>query len=162
MTPLHLERAARLEQIALGMLGSPYLWPCAANGWVVGKGQMLPDGRRSFDCSGFVVWNVLQVNPGARVNRAPLDIRFFGAHRLWCELEPVSGPGPGVAAFYGRPERVHHVVICLEDGRIVGANGGGSRCINLSESQKRKASVKLAPGPDYAPDLTGFRLLPLT
>lgn len=164
MSPPSLRQ--RLLEHALAHVGSPYLWPCAENGWKVGKGQRLPDGRRTFDCSGFVTCMALEVQPLLEVGGKPVVPAFCNANLLWKNLPPAEGPDAGedavVLALYGKPSRASHVEFVLPDGRALGASGGRDTTTTLAEAQARGAGVKLkASYLSRQRDFLGLRVLSL-
>jgi cell wall-associated NlpC family hydrolase len=115
-----------------------------------------------FDCAGLFTSALHALNgPDWRASR--------GAHDLATLLPKVSAeriaqaPVPaGTLACYGSPERISHVMLLLEDGRVFGAAGGGSDTTSPEIAKKQKAAVKYRPRAAYRPDLRWWVHLPLS
>lgn len=84
------------------------------------------NGPESFDCSGFVI-AVLQ-----RVGRWPqgVDDTAHGIYNRFKQYR-VDKPDKACIAFYGKEEKISHVVFCLNDRAIVGANGRDIRRVSV-------------------------------
>lgn len=144
----------RLDFLAavLALDGKPYLWG--------GRG---PDG---YDCSGVVTCGLAAVGilrcPVCAVPR-PKESDFRGWHnaqRLSDELPCTGSPRPGDLAVYGRAANlVTHVMVCVGDGRVFGACGGGRETTTVELAQAKGARVRYRSKPDYRVDLLGFRIL---
>ncbi|MCU0588484.1 MAG: NlpC/P60 family protein [Syntrophobacteraceae bacterium] len=110
-------------------LGKPYIW--GSNG---------PD---SFDCSGFaqVVLARLGLDPPG--DQTANDIfRHFSRPDVG---EPVSTPECACLVFYGKPARVGHVAICLNDSEMIEAGGGGPETTTVEKARKEGAEVRIRP-----------------
>ena len=134
---------------AQSQLGCPYIWPDQANRWALGKGQKLPDGRRTFDCSGLVSVCLTEVLPGFSVKGQRVVPAYWNAHRYYSNTELAAGPDEGpdvlVLAFWGSPERCIHVELVFPDGRSIGAVGGNSRTVSVDIAEARGARVRTRP-----------------
>lgn len=135
-------------------LGKPTLW-----------GTKGPD---AFDCSGLVTRGLYELT----LNLPPEQrIDWRGSHntdRLFAELAPVQGdPAPADLAFY-RPEKprdefdVEHVVVMLDGGLVITADGASSRIHTLEQAKEAHAIVRVRGDVSYRPRLAGFRRFPLT
>ena len=127
----------RFVQLALSKIGSTVLW--GANG---------PD---VFDCSGLVLWAL----GAAGVNLS--DRRAQDLHDESPNLATAPGealPVPGDLVFYGlNPQRVTHVAIWLDGGRVVSADGATSRVTDLRAARANPgARVRLHEVPQYRRD----------
>src|SRR5690606_9982862 len=109
------------------------------------------------DCSGLVAWAALHATAGR------VDLTRWWAQLMHDRWEPVSTESarPGDLAFYGAsPDQVTHVMVLLDDGRVIGAAGGrpGTTRQNAAPDQ----CVQTRSGIRYRRDLLGLRRLPLT
>lgn len=139
---------ARFLALVIEQMGAPYRWGS--------KGQVVRPGIRTFDCSGLVTWALHKVGgPDWRATH--------NTDRLWDECRRVDAPQPGDVVLYGaggaRPNP-NHVMVCLSDGLVLGASGGGSRTLTLADAEAQGARVKVFTSADYRPDRLGFRALP--
>lgn len=138
---------------ALAHAGRPYTWDCK--------------GPEAFDCSGLITYTLWECGgPDWRTT--------YTAARLFKVLEPFvvetkafgetlvpMDPPAGVLAFYGPPpdaeeRRSMHVMICVGDGRVFGACGGGPQTL----TPQRGACVQYRGSLRYRPDFAGLRRLP--
>lgn len=116
--------------------GKPYIWNA--------------DGPRGYDCSGLVCAGILAVGgPDWRATH--------NSDRLWRELTATELAEPGDFVFYGPPHKSTHVMVQWWDGRVYGATGGGSQTTEPTKG----ACVQFRSGPNYRPDLLGYRRFPL-
>lgn len=135
-------------------LGKPVLW-----------GSKGPD---IFDCSGLVTRGLYELTLPLE---SELLIDWRGSHntdRLFAELAPVLGePQPGDFAFYA-PEKprddfdVEHVVVVIDGGLVITADGASSRIHTLEAAKEAHAIVRVRGDVNYRKRLAGFRRFPLT
>jgi cell wall-associated NlpC family hydrolase len=121
----HLRQAViRLARTAQGI---PYIW---------GGGSPAV----GFDCSGFIIW-LLQIGGAS----GPGDWTAQALHdqlRAGCAGIPFA-PNPGAVAFYGNsPSHITHCMLCVGDGQVIGASGGGSKNLDRDFSLNNGAKVK--------------------
>lgn len=128
---IFLDAALRLE-------GQPYLW--------CGKGPT------AFDCSGLATWCL-------RAAGGPDWRTTHNAQRLWDGLPGVPKPAPGDLVFYGRLDRVVHVMVWWGDGRVFGACGGDRGTTSLELAAARGARVRFRRSAEYRVDVLGYRSL---
>jgi lysozyme len=110
-------------------LGKPYIWGA--------------DGPDSFDCSGLaqVLLAWIGLDP-------PGDQTANGLYRHFKISDkgmPVASAECGCMVFYGKPSRVGHVAICLDDKEMIEAGGGGPETTTIEISRKQKAEVRIRP-----------------
>jgi len=99
------------------------------------------DDPSGFDCSGLVV-EVLTA-----VGKFPRG-RDSTAQALWERFRDREIPSPkrGALAFWqGSAGRMIHVELCLSDTLALGASGGGSSTLSLSDAVAHNAFVKVRP-----------------
>lgn len=123
-------------------LGLPYHW----------------GGRTAagLDCSGLVAWAALHATAGR------MDLTRWWAQLMFDRWEPISTEAAvaGDLAFYGEnPEKVTHVMVLLEDGRVIGSAGGGRSTTRSNASPDQ--CVQTRSGIRYRRDFLGLRRLPL-
>jgi len=116
-------------QIAFAMNGKPYIW----------GGD---DPIKGFDCSG------LQIEVLKSVGLLPRN-GDWTAHGL-CNLFSARGctvnePRAGCLAFYGTPEKIVHVEMCVTDDLTIGASGGGSGTLSDTDAARQNAYIKIRP-----------------
>jgi hypothetical protein len=75
--------------------------------------------------------------------------------RIYFSGKAVAAPSEGCLAFYGTGGVASHVVICLDGQYAIGANGGGSKVVDLASAVKANAFIKIRPI-RYRADLIGF------
>lgn len=129
--------------IAWKMYGKPYLWPHETNGW---RGKKFNDP--GVDCSGFV--SIILKETGA----LPVDAEK-NAHNLWKHFENktvTGGPHEGCLIFYGQPDKVSHVMYCLNEQLCIGAVNGGSKCTSVEISYIHDARVSVRKINQYRPE----------
>lgn len=150
----------RIQAAACSLEGTVYLW----------AGNRPRDG--GLDCSGFVQWSWF-------VAGLHTYTRDRTAQMLFDELKATDDPLPGDAAFYSSTPngRISHVVLLMDSGEIIGANGGdrplsgewsasggwasdAARATYLDRMRERKACVRTAPSPEFRHYLRGYRRAP--
>lgn len=119
-------------------------------------------GANYFDCSGLVthcLWAIggpdwRYTHDAARMASVLepllLEVKVFGEMKL-----PLDAPA-GALAFYGPPGKANHVMLCVGDGRVFGACGGGPQTV----APQKGACVQYRPSLRYRPDFLGLRRLP--
>jgi cell wall-associated NlpC family hydrolase len=118
-------------------------------------------GPDAFDCSGLITYVLWQLGAA--------DWRFQGgsAAHLWDKLPAYEVPElaqggvadapAGTLAFYESPaHKVEHVMLCVGDGRVYGATGGGKG----TTTPERGAEVQFKPYVRYRSGFLGYRQLP--
>lgn len=124
-----------LYDYAMKFVGTPYRW----------GGDDPIDG---FDCSGFVQELLASMGEDPPGDQSALA--------LYNELKKTGKRktmGLGAIAFYGpSPTEITHVTMMINDWQTVGANGGGSKTIDLDAAAKQNAFIKVRPL-DYRKDL---------
>lgn len=128
----------RAEYVAAAkaLQGTAYIW-----------GGKQPPG---LDCSGLVTWILYALG-------GPDPRQTHNSDKLWLDLPAIAIPEAGDLAFYGAHDDPSHVVVCLGDGGIIGANGGGRDTTSVEIAHNQRAFVKRKPTPNYRPDFLGFR-----
>lgn len=124
-------------RIALSYYGQPYIW----------GGEFPYPG---LDCSGFVRIVL------AGIGKMPLDPdRSSGM--IWESLKLFEIPEPkeGCLVFYGRRDRVNHVMYCVNKTVCIGAVGGNSKCRTVRIALDRNAKVDFRPI-NYRKDIIGY------
>lgn len=120
------------QQIAYGW-GAKSPEPTNAHGWVPG----------ALDCSGFITHPVWQLTAGK------LDLRdTHNAARLCAETprqDNLYHPEAGDLAFYGTPDHVSHVMLCLGGGVVIGQAYGDQTCVDPAQSRARGFTTKALP-----------------
>jgi len=103
---------ADIIRTAFRFIYSPYYWG--------------GNGPENFDCSGFVI-AVLQ-----HAKRWPqgVDDTAQGIYNRFKKYT-VGEPYEACLAFYGKPNKVNHVVICINKKAIIGANGRDIRRVSV-------------------------------
>ena len=124
---MNKKRKAAIE-IAKSLLWVPYTWG--------GKNPMV-----SLDCSGFIQAVLSQEIVGSIMKRGPAK-NSNSQFKLFTE---VDDPAPGCLAFYGKREKINHVMMCLDKEWAIGAAGGNSRILFIAQSIKHGAYVKILP-----------------
>lgn len=112
--------------VAISLLNVPYVW-----------GGKSPNA--GLDCSGTVNWILHAFH---------LDIPGAGAIALYehfslPENHISQAPQLGALVFYGTP--VDHVVMCVSDKRVIGAQGGDHTITSKELAAARGACVRVAP-----------------
>ena len=121
----------KLIDYAMQFVGKPYIWG--------GDDPIL-----GFDCSGLVQELLASVGedpPGDQ--NADTLFRYFKKHgRDWNgEMTPEAG----CLAFYGTASKIGHVVMCIDNYRMIEAGGGGSAVTNASLAAARNAYIRIRP-----------------
>lgn len=114
----------------------------------------------AFDCSGLVAWLLRELGgPDLRATH--------NTDRMWLEFDPVVGePAPGDLGFY-RPKKplddndMEHVVILLDGGLILTADGATSKIHTVEDAKAAHAMVRIRGGYDYRERFAGWRRFPL-
>lgn len=119
-----------LTELALSLLGTPYKWG--------GNNPM-----QGLDCSGFVQWLLESVGSDPKGDQT--------AQTLYDTILVQGGiaiqaPKSGALCFYGPTKTtITHVAFMVSDHQIIEAGGGDHTCINIEESAKKGACVRLRP-----------------
>lgn len=102
------------------------------------------------DCSGFVgaVLRRVGVIPQLHDNTSQGYFRRFEEYR-------VAAPYEGCLVFYGKKDRISHVMFCLNSQVCIGAVGGNSKTISIEIANKRNAYVDYRPI-DYRRDVVAI------
>lgn len=110
----------------MAMVNVPYRWGGA-------------NPLTGLDCSGFILW-VLRFTDF----RIDGDTTAQGLHDLLLDMgTPVDTPRLGDIAFYGMdPNHVTHVMMCVDEYRVIGATGGDARVKTLEDAKQRSACVR--------------------
>ena len=114
--------------IAWRLYGTPYIY---------GGNDPYIDG--GLDCSGFIRY-VLR-----RVGVVPLvgDWSVWDFYNMFKDRQPEVMPYAGCLAFYGKPEKVSHVMLCLNETECIGAINGNVSCLNEYTARCRQAMVDI-------------------
>ena len=120
-------------------LGRPYIW-----------GGSGPD---VFDCSGYVQVVLARIGLDPPGDQTANDLyRYFTDPRKGVA---VATPKCGCLVFYGKPSKIGHVAICIDDTNMIEAGGGGSETISIDIARKQKAEVRVRPI-DRRPDIVSI------
>lgn len=114
-------------------LGRPVLWG-AKGDYVVRREKVLLLPEPAYDCSGLVTCGLKAV--GFR------DVRgTHNAQRLWQCLPSTKMQRPGDLGFYGRDiNSVSHVVVGLDGGAIISADGATPKVLELELAKADKTA----------------------
>jgi len=116
-------------QLCKQHLGKPYIWGS--------------DGPDSFDCSGLAQALIAQVGLDP-----PGDQTASGLYHHFMRPDqgmPVATADCGCLVFYGKPSRIGHVAICLNDKEMIEAGGGGPDTTTAKIAQQQGAEVRIRP-----------------
>jgi cell wall-associated NlpC family hydrolase len=108
------------------------------------------DGPSEFDCSGFVI-AVLQMVACWPQGK---DARAQGLYDRF-KRTTVEEPYKGCLAFYGKPDNINHVVICINKLAIIGANGRDIRRVSVENIDYRIKKYNLHDLVAYCDPLPG-------
>lgn len=124
-------------RIAFMFHGTPYIWG--------GKKPLI-----GLDCSGFVqsVLVATDAMPARPIMSSGMQWGFF-LNRL------TDIPIEGCLVFYGKPERINHVMYCLNPHFCIGAAGGNRSCLTVQKAAMIDARVKVLPI-RYRKDIVGY------
>jgi len=116
--------------IAWRLWGTPYIY---------GGNDPYLDG--GLDCSGFIRY-VLR-----RVGVIPLagDWSAQGFYEMFGDRQPEDTPYAGCLAFFGTPEKISHVMFCLNESECIGSINGDKWCSNEHTARCRQAAVDIRP-----------------
>jgi len=103
--------------------GKPYIW----------GGD---DAIEGFDCSGLVI----EFLKACGIVDENFDATAQELSRKYIE---VSNPKPGTLVFFGRPENITHVGICLNHLQFIEAGGGGRNTTNSEIASEQNAVIRL-------------------
>lgn len=124
-----LTTGERLVAEANSVVGAPYVW-----------GGNSPSS--GFDCSGFVEWLLKRLGLVA----PSFSVTADDLYRKHTRPIPASEVKAGDLAFYGTPDRVHHVMLVVGDGKnLVGASGGDRSTTSPAIAAQQGAAVKYRP-----------------
>lgn len=123
-------------------IGEPYSWGggSPASPW--------PDNAgKGWDCSGYVQAALVQLG---LMDEDESDRTAQGLYDITADI---SSPELGDLAFYGtRPDNITHVMLCVGDGRVIGASGGTSS----THGDDPNARVKVFSSHLYRSDFIGY------
>lgn len=124
-----------LYDYAMALVGVPYKW-----------GGSNPIS--GFDCSGLVQELLAAVGMDPKGDQSAQTLHdYFFARGIRTSM------GLGALAFYGKDVKsITHVVMMLDYVNAIGANGGGSKTVDLKSADSASAFVKIRPL-DYRGDL---------
>lgn len=137
-------RAALLTKLnSWAQMGIPYIW-----------GGRDPD--KGLDCSGAITACVVECG------YAPKSFLNNTADSLYrmCKSVSESDAKAGDLAFYGSRFHVTHVMMCVGDGRLIGASGGGRDTTSEAVAKAQNAKVKIVPAGKRSKDFVGYGRLP--
>lgn len=110
-------------------LCKPYIW---------GK-----DGPDTFDCSGFAQFVLEKIRLDPKGDQT--------AHTLYDHFKQIKNGTVvpkgqcGALVFYGIPNRVTHVAVCIDEINMIEAGGGGEKTKTVEIARKQKAEVRIKP-----------------
>lgn len=111
---------------ALTTFGRPYVWG--------GNGPL------SYDCSGLCMAILRNGGCAPKQDSTAQELYdFYNKNGVPCQ------PFQGALAFFGRPDRIHHVGWCIDKNIMLNASGGGSHVTTVPLAQRFNASVKIEP-----------------
>ena len=99
----------------LRFVGKPYIWGGS--------------GVTGFDCSGLVQECLAAVGLGPKGDQTANGLRIA------FKSKTVHAPDIGVIAFFGTKELATHVALCIGNGLMLEAGGGGKSCVELMISR---------------------------
>lgn len=123
-----MSKLETMIQYAMAFVGTPYIWG--------------GDTFAGFDCSGFVQ-EVLR-----SIGHDPAGDQT--AQALYSQLTETSKADNrlvrGAVLFFGKSkERITHVALCLGDGLMIEAGGGGPSIRTRDDAESAGASVRVRP-----------------
>lgn len=94
------------------------------------------------DCSGFVQFALalLNLDPKGDQSSGGLMDHFIKNGRV---VPPYERPDLGDLAFFGTPFNIEHVALCLGDGKMMEAGGGGKMCRTKEDAEAANAKVRV-------------------
>lgn len=119
---------SQLTLVSIQYCNTPYIW---------GGSKPLT----GLDCSG-LVFNILkdlQAYDGPRTT----SHGFFEWAKKQTEFLSAN-PCHGCLLFFGKPERINHVAIALDDKYMIESGGGDSRTKTRKDAETRNARVRIA------------------
>jgi cell wall-associated NlpC family hydrolase len=127
-----------ITEYAKSFIGTPYRWG--------GDDPIL-----GFDCSGFVQECLASVGMDPSGDQSAQALYNFFAQAGVSDMN-----GPGALAFYGKSKfEITHVVLMVNEWQGIGANGGGSKTVDLGSAAASNAFIKIRPV-DYRKDLVAI------
>jgi cell wall-associated NlpC family hydrolase len=100
------------------------------------------NGPDAFDCSGFVQFALkyISIDPPGDQTADGLYDYFKDPHNG----RPLSPPVCGCLVFYGKPDKVNHVAICIDQESVIEAGGGDKNTTTVEIARKKKAEVRIS------------------
>lgn len=158
-----IEKRIACVEHARSLIGTPFIW---------GGRQPQDHGLDSVGLVAAALSHVGALPPaalrasfteaGGPLERAAAYFRsLYTPQRLWDELPATDLPRIGDLAVYGANARsVAGVALCVGDGRVICACGGGPWCTSVEIARARGAAVVLQESPHFRGDLLGYRRSP--
>jgi cell wall-associated NlpC family hydrolase len=131
---------ARYLQVALGLIGTQYLWGGRS--------------RKGVDCSGTPILALHEASGGK------VDLRAgWWTERLWEELPMTEHPLPGDLVFYPGHTMLllHNDAPWCRGGMVFGASGGDSSTTSYERAMEQGALVCVKRSIHYRDGFRGFR-----
>lgn len=98
------------------------------------------DDPSGFDCSGLI----LEVLKAVGLIRPEIDMTADSLYRLF-KSKLTSKPGSGKLVFWFKNTKAIHIEMMIDKDHTVGASGGGSATVTISDAIKHNAFVKMRP-----------------
>lgn len=127
-----------LYDYLISFVGTPYRW----------GGDDPIDG---FDCSGFV-----QEALAAMGEDPPQDQTAQALYNYFITYGRPKTMGLGALVFYGKSvKEITHITMMVNDWQTIGADGGGSKTVDLASAARMNAFIKIRPY-DYRTDVVAI------
>lgn len=114
-------------EVAKSLLWVPYVWG--------GKNPMV-----ALDCSGFIQ-AVLSYSTIGLMEPSPAK----NSRSQLLRFPEVEDAYTACLAFYGRKDRINHVMMCIDTKWVIGSAGGNSTYTHIAKAMKYGACVKILP-----------------